>query len=538
MNDNFPFNHFIHFENENKNSNLEKQIAAQFTEKDYKFGKKTNEINNLEQEEYNSEELYSVTDAIKESLKQHINTQKYTAFFENTFTIQSIIGSKIQVVVTTQFIKNMIENHFFDLLNQVVNDLFGNSYEISINVLDNKPKVNNSNIYLEQIETNLAQDLAGSEKKNSVKNTTFKIESFTPTQDDLIDEVNSRYYSHMNKSFGQKIDSEKTFENFVVGQSNNMAHALALAVSKDPGKVYPQLYLYGNSGLGKTHLLHAICNKIAENMPKLRICFTSANAFMSEMIMAIQGKSDGEFRRKYTELVDVLIIDDIHELKDKNRTQTEFFHIFNELQSKGKQLIFTSDKPPKDIGVEERIKTRLSSALLIEIHQPDIETRTAILKKKAIERDIFLDDDVVNFIATYIKGNIRELEGSLVKLGAYSEIMKVDIDLEIAKQQLGLSESYDYKIITIDSIAKEVASYFKIPIGDLRSKSRLKDITYARHIAMYMSHKITKTTLEEIGDFYGKRDHTSVIHGIKKIERLIKEDSQLSKVIFEIESLL
>lgn len=545
MNDNFPFSHFINFDNSSKNESLNTnfdRIPTETTPTGHtKFDLNKSFSSELVDNEYDPSELQSITEELKKVLKGNISPQKYSAFFENTFTVQTMDSDTINVAVTTQFIKNMIENHFMDVLNQAVTDLFGKKYHINTNILSassaakplEKQDKDSKPLELSESEKNVEA------KSNSVKTTTFRIDSFTPSKDDLMDEVNSRFLNHMNKGFGQKIDPNKTFENYVVGPSNNMAQALALSVANAPGKVYPQLYLYGNSGLGKTHLLHAICNSIATNKPNLRICITTANSFMSEMIMAIQGKADSEFRRKYTECVDVLIIDDIHELKDKPRTQTEFFHIFNDLQSKGKQLIFTSDKPPKEIGgLEDRIKTRLSSALLIEIHQPDLETRIAILKKKAIERDIFLDDDVVNFIATCIKSNIRELEGSLIKLGAYSDLMKVDIDLEIAKEQLGLTGEYEQKTITIDLIATNVANYFRIPIGDLRGKSRLKDITFARHIAMYMSHKITKTTLEEIGDFYGKRDHTSVIHGIKKIERLIKEDSKLSQRIYEIESSL
>jgi len=257
------------------------------------------------------------------------------------------------------------------------------------------------------------------------------------------------------------------------------------------------------------------------------------------MVIAIQGNTISEFRRKYTELVDLLIIDDIHGLKNKSRTQAEFFYIFNELQSKGKQLVFTSDKSPKYIdGIEDRIRTRLSSALLIDIQQPDLETRIAILKKKAIEKDIYLDDDVINLIASCVKTNVRELEGNLVKLGAYSDLMNVDIDLEIAKKQLNINKDSDQKVITIESITKAVSGYYKLTMGDIKGKTRKKEIALGRHIAMYMAHKILKKTLEEIGEFFDNRDHSTVIHGIRKIDSMIKKDSALSQQIYEIESRL
>jgi chromosomal replication initiator protein len=557
MNDNFPFDHFINF---NNNNNLNQESKEKDQIKHFSFTDTVSEENEVKTtnfldknqavSDFEVDELKSITEEILKMLKNTISTNKYNAYFSSTFTASSMGDNYIEFTVTTNFIKKMISEHYMDVLKQIVFDLFGSQYSVEINVV-------NSNSSLSSNDNNVLNSINHSKQvmftdevltknddettKNNQSEPSFTLNTFTPSQNDIIDEVNSKVIKHMNdnSSFGQKIDSNKTFDNFIVGPSNNMAHAFAISVAKEPGKVYPQLYLHGGSGLGKTHLLHAICNHISNTKPHLKICITTANAFMSEMIVAIQEKRDSQFRRKYTELVDVLIIDDIHELKNKSRTQTEFFHIFNELQSKGKQLIFTSDKPPKEIdGIEDRIKTRLSSALLIEVQQPDLETRIAILKKKAVERDIFLSDDVVNLIATCVKSNIRELEGSLIKLGAYSDLMKVDIDLEIAKEQLGLVEDLEEKIITVESIAKAVSNYFKIAIGDLRGKSRIKDITMARHISMYMTHKILKKTLEEIGDYYSKRDHTSVIHGIKKIERLVKEDNQLSQKIYEIESLL
>lgn len=557
MNENFPFEHFFNFSKNDelinnsttKNDHSSEQIGfnifndpsssvEESVKKNENFINPRPEVNS----DFETDELKSITQEVLSMLKDVISPNKYKAYFSSTFTVSSVSEDKIEFSVTTNFIKKMVQEHYMDVLKHIVFDLFGSSYFIEIIVIESK-KVSESKEFLKNF--NDSSDLRTNNKpqeKNEVtnnKNPSFNLNTFTPTQNDIIDEVNSKVIKHMNdsKHFGQKIDAQKTFENYIVGPSNNMAQAFAISVAKEPGKVYPQLYLYGNSGLGKTHLLHAICNFVAQSRPHLRICVTTANAFMSEMILAIQDKKDAQFRRKYTELVDLLIIDDIHELKNKQRTQNEFFHIFNDLQSKGKQLIFTSDKPPKEIdGIEERIKTRLSSALLIEVQQPDLETRIAILRKKAMERDIFLDDDVLNLIAACVKSNIRELEGSLIKLGAYSDLMKVDIDLEIAKEQLGLIEDTDERIITIESIANAVAKYFEIAIGDLRGKSRLKQITYSRHISMYMTHKLLKTTLEEIGEYYSNRDHTSVIHGIKKVERMLKVDTQLSHKLYEIES--
>jgi chromosomal replication initiator protein len=264
---------------------------------------------------------------------------------------------------------------------------------------------------------------------------------------------------------------------------------------------------------------------------------TSANRFMNEMVEAIKTNKSFDFRRKYSQNTDVLIIDDIHELKNKNTTQEMFFHIFNELIEKGKQLIFTSDKIPKEIdGLEDRIRTRLSSALPVEIQQPDLETRIAILKKKAVEKDVYLSDDVVNLIAKCVKSNIRELEGCLVKLGAVTSILKVDIDLEVAKEHLKLNEELEnQKNITIESLARQVAHYYKIPVGDLRGTTRTKEVVLARQVAMYLISKLLRPTLKENGHFFSGRDHSTVLHAIKIISDRIKFDSQLSQQLLDIE---
>lgn len=567
MSENFPINHFFTQKNNNNFKNLEKSNnvfdheteSNDFLERSFSTSVQTDkkmtksQFNDTSNEaEMELEELKSITDEILSILKQNIQPHKFKTYFENTFTVSSLDGDHVGFSVTTPFIKKMIENFYYLALKQAVQELLGSEYEISINVMNSKRSLssNNANILNsvnESKKISFTDEVFGSSKPdtkptNSVRATSFKIGSMPQTKNEILDEVNSEVRKTLNNSFGHKIDGKKTFSNFIVGPSNNMAHAFSVAVAKEPGRVYPQLYIYGNSGLGKTHLLHAICNHIKDSNPRYRICLTTATDFMSEMIMAIQNNKSGqdrfaEFRRKYTDLVDVLIIDDIHELQGKARTQAEFFHVFNELQAKKKQLIFTSDKPPKEIDkLEDRIRTRLNSALLVDIQQPDLETRIAILKKKAFEKDIFLDDEVINLIASSVKSNVRELEGKLVKLGAYSDLMNVDIDLEIAKQQLNLHNFNEEKVLDIVGITEAVAAYFSLPLGDIRGKTRKKEVALARHIAMHMSHKILKLTLEEIGDYFDNRDHSTVIHGVKKIEDLSKRDSKITQQIYEIES--
>jgi chromosomal replication initiator protein len=559
MNENFPFEKFMKFNNNDELPKVDNNISKFFhsdnnnlSDKDTLQSNENNEQNqSLNSDQFDFDELKSITDEILSIIKMNISSIKFNTYFTNTFTVSSLNDEMIEFSVTTKFIKMMIENHYRSLLEQAVMELMGKPFNVLISVMNSNKSLssNDGNIlntvndhksvsYTEEIFNNAVSEEP--RRAIPVKEMSFKIDSsYTQSNDEIINEVNSKEMKHLNNKVFGRIDKSKTFDNFVVGPSNNMAHAFSLAVSKDPGQTYPQLYLHGNSGLGKTHLLHAICNKIAELYPQKRICFTSAGDFTKEMVLSIQGKTIAEFQRKYTDLVDVLIIDDIHELKDRVRTQAEFFHIFNELQNKNKQLIFTSDKSPKEIsGIEDRIRTRLSSALLTDIQQPDLETRIAILKNKANERDIYISDDVINLIASCVRNNVRELEGKLIKLGAYSDLMNVDIDLEIAKEQLNLSLDQQDKMISTEGITKTVASYYKLPLGDIRGKKRKAELVLARHISMYLIHKLLKKTLEEIGEYFDKRDHSTVIHAIDKMRKRIKEEGSFSQLIYEIESTL
>lgn len=520
----FPIDHFV-----SKVSKLETdQISKQTSDI-----KKSDESNIFEASLLNNE--------IMSILKNIVGDEKFSTYFAKTFQISEIKNNTVICLASTSFIKKVIELQYLSSIKTAITNCLGNDFEISI-LVESENSLNGNAVYHPAITSNTIANRSDEsqldeyqiQKGKTVKETSFVLsDAIIPSHPAAIDQ------KIKNNNENQQIDSKKHFNAFVVGPSNNLAHASAYAVAKNPGQIYQALYLYGNSGLGKTHLLHAIGNHILVQNPNQRICLTTATEFMSEMIHAIQEKAVPSFRKKYYESIDVLLIDDIHELKNREGTQNEFFHIFNELQRRKKQLVFTSDKDPKEItGIEDRIKTRLSSALVVEIQQPDLETRIAILKKKAIDKDIYLPDDVVNLIASCIKNNIRELEGSLIKLGAYSSIFKVDIDLQTAKEQLRISDTDQEKTVNIDSIAKSVSQYYKVPVPDLKSKSRSKEITIARHIAMYMAYYLAKATLAEIGNYFGKRDHTSVIHAVNKIKTLQKIDQNISKSLYEIECTL
>lgn len=530
----FPFNHFLKLDGLTETQvPVREETNPVIVEKTLEsIGSKSNDSKGLSSE-FTTEELKIITEALLENIKSLINPNKFHAYFANAFTVSSINQETVEVVVTTSFIKKMIETHYTETINQAIFEILGKSYKVEIIVMGVPTSLSsNSENILNSIKP---------KKGDSIKNTSFFIEDLEPTKDDLFKAIDSKVIEHQtDNSHSYQVDISKTFNNFIVGASNNIAHALALAVAKEPGKAYPALYIYGNSGLGKTHLIHAIANHLVAHKPGMRICLTSANRFMNEMVDSIKKNQAFDFKRQYTENTDVLIIDDIHELKNKTATQEMFFHIFNELIAKGKQLVFTSDKTPKEIdGIEDRIRTRLSSALPVEIQQPDLETRIAILKKKAIEKDVYLSDDVVNLVAKCVKNNIRELEGCLIKLGAVTSILKVDIDLEVAREHLKLDEELEnQKNITIESISKTVANYYKIPLGDLRGKAKTKEVALPRQVAMYLVSKMLKPTLKDNGQYFSGRDHSTVLHAIKTVSDRIKSDPQLAQQVLDIEKQL
>lgn len=330
-----------------------------------------------------------------------------------------------------------------------------------------------------------------------------------------------------------------TFENFVVGESNRFAHAACLAVSKNPSKTYNPLFIYGGVGLGKTHLMHAVGQIIEKNKNKrgLKIFYVSTEQFTNEFIDYItQGKPLTSFRNKYRN-IDVLLIDDIHFLTGKESTQGEFFHTFNTLYESHRQIIISSDRPPKEIPtLEDRLRSRFECGLITDIQSPDFETRCAILKKRAESRNLGIQDDVIYFIASRIKYNIRELEGALIRVIAYSSLKNRPIDVSFVKDTLKdiIKEKDELKDISIDSIQKKVVKYFKLSLDDMKVKKRNISISFPRQIAMYLSRELTNYSLPEIGREFGGRDHTTVMYACEKIKNKIKNDPNFDKSINKI----
>ena len=335
-------------------------------------------------------------------------------------------------------------------------------------------------------------------------------------------------------SFENNLNTNYSFENFVVGNGNRFAHAASIAVAESPAKTYNPFFIYGGVGLGKTHLLHAIGNSVLKKYPNLKIMYLSSEKFVNEFINCIRDGKDIIFRNKYRN-IDLLLIDDIQFLAGKERTQEEFFHTFNTLYDAHKQIVISSDSQPKEIPtLEERLRSRFEWGLITDIQPPDLETRIAILKKKAEKDKINLPDDVALFIANKIKSNIRELEGSLIRTVAYAFLNKRTIDLELVKEVLKNIFPKDFENMTIDTIQEVVAKYFNIPTSDMKKKKRSKSIAFPRQVAMYLSRTLTNSSLPEIGANFGGRDHTTVIHACSKIKDLKEKDLNFNAQLEEI----
>ena len=325
-----------------------------------------------------------------------------------------------------------------------------------------------------------------------------------------------------------------TFDTFVVGPSNQFARAACLAVASNPGKTYNPLFIYGGVGLGKTHLLNAIGHSVIKNgfiKDLSKICYTSAEAFTNEVINSIRYNRMEEFRSKYR-TIDILLIDDIHFISGKERTQEEFFHTFNTLYHLEKQIVITSDRSPKDIpDIEERLRSRFQWGLIADIQPPDIETKVAILKKKAEMLSIEIPDEVAFFIAKMVDSNIRTLEGALFRLAAYAQLKGWDITLDMAKSLLKDMIGEEPEVITVEKIQKIVANFFGISVGDIRSDKRKKGIAIPRQIAMYLAREHTNLSLVEIGEKFGGRNHATVMHSIKKVKEMMKKDPVVREMV-------
>lgn len=432
----------------------------------------------------------------KDLLKEEMTTISFTTWIKS-LEIESIKDNKIVLIALSKMQKDAIESRLFDLVSNTFNFITNKTCEIEIK---------------EKSEINLNKE----------------------EEEEVTDFSKSENYSN---SF---LNPKYTFDNFVIGNSNKFAQAAAIAVSEAPATSYNPLFIYGGVGLGKTHLMHAIGNKIIQNNPNTKVLYVTSEQFINELINSIKDVNykNELFRNKYRN-IDVLLIDDIQFIAGKKMGQEEFFHTFNTLHQNGKQIIISSDKPPRDIPLlEERLKSRFEWGILADISMPDYETRLAILRKKVQTDKIIIDDYILSVIATKIDSNIRELEGALNKIVAYASLTHSPITIEIAEKSINDLVLQKEKVISADYIQEVVAKYFNIDKKDLISSKKSNDIAHPRQIAMYLCRTIGQMSFPKIGADFGNRDHTTVMHAVNKIEKEIKEKTNTKLIVESVKNII
>lgn len=336
-----------------------------------------------------------------------------------------------------------------------------------------------------------------------------------------------------------RLNSRYTFDTFIVGSGNRFAHAAALAVAESPADAYNPLFIWGGVGLGKTHLMHAIGHYIQQQYPEKRLLYITSETFTNELITAIQQNRNIEFRNRFRN-VDVLMVDDIQFIAGRESTQEEFFHTFNALHTAGKQIILTSDKPPQDIArLEDRLRSRFSWGLIADIQRPDLDTRVAILREKARQENLTVGDDVLELIATHVDSNIRELEGNLTRLIAYSNLVNQPMSMDLCREALkDLFDKKQKRVITVDLIMKTVSEYYGLTVDDLTSSSRRRQVTVPRQIAMYLTRELTGMSLPQIGLAFGNRDHSTVVHSCDLVADNLKTSQNMVSQVNDIRNMI
>jgi len=424
---------------------------------------------------------------ILDRLKESVSDQVYETWLR-PLRFVTREGSLLLVATPHQFFKQWIDENYFPQIEEAARKELGTDTSVEIVVggeEEGEPSRDGQ-------ETDLAPQVEAAQSRQRNRNGA----------------LNTRY----------------TFDRFVVGAGNQFAQAAAFAVATDPAKSYNPLFLYGGVGLGKTHLLHAIGNMAFERNPRIRICYITAEKFTNELIYCLRTNRMQDFKERYRS-VDMLLVDDVQFIAGKQRTQEEFFHTFNDLYSSRRQIVVSSDKFPKEIpDLEERIQSRFEWGLVADIQAPDMETRVAILNKKAEADYIPLPQEVAIFLATTIKTNIRELEGSLVRIGAHASLTKREINMDLAREVLSHLIDNAERVISPDAVIKAVAEFYSVKVSDLRSDRKHKVIALPRQVAMYLIRSMTRCSLPDIGLRFGGRDHTTVMYAVKKIDKKVRED--------------
>jgi chromosomal replication initiator protein len=433
-----------------------------------------------------------------DSVVQHVSPQHFSTWFR---PIKVVGGDEtsLELEVPNRFFLEWIKEHYLPLIQDVLRKTTNREYLIHWNVGKED------------------------EKKPAVKKSTAR----------------AARARAQKKSASHGLSTKYTFENFVVGKANEFAHAACFAVSNDLSSKYNPLFIYGGVGLGKTHLLQGIGNRVLNNTSGTNICYYTSERFMNEFISYVSRNKMSDFRRKFRN-VDLLLIDDIQFWGGKERTQEEFFHTFNSLYEAHKQIVVTSDKFPKDIdGIEERLRSRFEWGLVADIQPPDVEMKMAILRTKSAEDGVKLPDDVTEWLATASGSNVRELEGNLNRIIAYSSLTGQDITLQMSKETLkNLVKKEKAKILTIELIQKTVASYYNVKLTEMRSKRRHKAVALPRQVAMYISREFGRFSYPEIGTSFGGKDHSTVVYAYQKIDKSIGENGDIKRAVLAIKNTL
>jgi chromosomal replication initiator protein len=435
--------------------------------------------------------MEALWEAALEQLREKFGKQNFDTWIR-PIRVREAKGTEIKLEVPNKFFRDWLTEHFFTSIQETLSSLCQQNIKLTIGV---NQEMQTSALPVERYDTQ------------------------------------SRVKQHRAHNLIPKY----SFENFVVGASNQFAHAASLAVANQPGEHHNPFFIYGGVGLGKTHLVNAIGHRVLEKRPHLRVLYLSSESFMNELIASLRRDKMDDFKSRFRN-IDVLILDDVQFIAGKERTQEEFFHTFNSLYETHRQIVITSDKFPKEIpDLEDRLRNRFEGGLIADIQPPDMETRVAILQKKAEIEEVLLPHDVAIFLASQIDSNVRELEGSLTRLGAFGSLTKTPITVELAKEVLHNTLRGMHKEVTVENIQKTICEYFNIKPADLKAKRRTKNIALPRQVAMYLCRKHTSTSFPAIGNKFGGRDHSTVIHASKVIEKRMKEDPYMQTTIEKLE---
>ena len=462
-------------------------------------------------------------------IKRQVNDRTWNQFFRH-LVLSEYDNEQIVFQVPDAFFVTWFENHYLDYLSEVIRKATGKKREILLVArqpqgAEEAPGGEGPRHAAFQTSLPLSQGEGAQAGSGGLLTAPQPTDGLQGEVEDAARRSSARPASmtHEARVLEAGLNPRYTFDNFVVGSSNQFCDAACQAVAERPARVYNPLFLFGGVGLGKTHLLHAVGNCLLQNNPTLRVTYVTSEQFMNELIHSLRNKDTNSFRSKYRERCDVLLMDDIQFIAGKDSTQEEFFHTFNALHQAHRQIVITSDKMPHELpGLEERLSSRFGWGLIADIQPPEIETRMAIIKKKADVEDLLLDDEVVMFLATHIRTNVREIEGCLVRLKAYAALYKRPINVELVREQLkGVIREQNTQL-TVDRIQRAVASFYNVKVKDLTGPRRHRAIAHPRHVAMYLSRQHTNFSFPDIGRFFGDRDHSTVMNAVSKIESLIE----------------